>query len=291
MQQTECFDSIICHCGFFICYHTSIEGGSFFFQQGLLAFADQLKDCQNVLETIGYLDEINSTDNLGSIVNQLSFHLKDNIQESGQRPRIHPISKFISAKAQAANNPVFGSTLNSDLDKGKQDKSSHKDSSNKKFVTRLTWSHGLQKIIIIIKIASWPWEADESCLQTASCVKKYTSCGTVKNLQWSIEDKSRCLTVWQLFQSRTQGRGMYAERWMLHQGLQWEAHWPLCTHRINLRLLDRKLVRETKHQPTTKHKSTMKLQYCAKVIQMNFDKIPGFSGLFHKISCQMKFWL
>lgn len=39
------------------------------------------------------------------------------IQESGQRPRIHNISKFVSEKARAAKNPVFGSALNSDQDK------------------------------------------------------------------------------------------------------------------------------------------------------------------------------
>ncbi|KAL9952798.1 hypothetical protein ACROYT_G040106 [Oculina patagonica] len=69
-------------------------------QKGLLAFADQLKDCQNVLDSIGYLDEINSADNLRSIIDRLPFHLKtkwlevaDSIRESGQRPRIHHISR------------------------------------------------------------------------------------------------------------------------------------------------------------------------------------------------------
>ena len=44
-------------------------------QKGLLAFADQLKDCQNVLDSIGYLDEINNADNLKSIIVRLPFHL------------------------------------------------------------------------------------------------------------------------------------------------------------------------------------------------------------------------
>ena len=35
-------------------------------QIGLQNFADQLKDCQNVLKSIGYLDEVNITDNLRS---------------------------------------------------------------------------------------------------------------------------------------------------------------------------------------------------------------------------------
>ena len=104
-------------------------------QRGLQIFADQLKDCQNVLESIGYLDEVNSADNLRSIIDRLPFHLKakwlevaDSIQESGQRPRIHNISKFVSEKAQAANNPVFGGALNSDKDKSKRDRSGRRTS-------------------------------------------------------------------------------------------------------------------------------------------------------------------
>ncbi|XP_078344113.1 uncharacterized protein LOC144629778 [Oculina patagonica] len=102
-------------------------------QKGLLAFADQLKDCQNVLHSIGYLDEINSADNLRSIIDRLPFHLKtkwlevaDSIQESGQRLRIHHISRFVSDKARAANNPVFGGALNSDKDTGKKDRPNKK---------------------------------------------------------------------------------------------------------------------------------------------------------------------
>ena len=83
-------------------------------QRGLQSFADQLRDCQNAKESIGYLDEMNSANNLRSVDNRLSFHLKmkwlevaDKIQESGQRPRIHHVSQFACAKARAANNPVF----------------------------------------------------------------------------------------------------------------------------------------------------------------------------------------
>jgi len=81
-----------------------------------------------VLESIAYLDEVNSADNLRSIIDRLPFHLKakwlgiaNNIQESHQHPRIHNISKFISEKACAANNPIFGGALNSDKDKSKKD--------------------------------------------------------------------------------------------------------------------------------------------------------------------------
>ena len=58
--------------------------------KALLAFADKLEDCKNGLESIGYLEEINSADNLRRIVNRLPFHLKKkwlelavSIQQSG----------------------------------------------------------------------------------------------------------------------------------------------------------------------------------------------------------------
>ena len=82
-------------------------------QRGLQNFADQLKDCQNVLRSIGYLDEVNTADNLRSIIDRLPFHLKakwlevaDSILKSGQHPMIHNISKFVSNKARAANTTV-----------------------------------------------------------------------------------------------------------------------------------------------------------------------------------------
>ena len=71
---------------------------------GLLAFADQLKDCERTLESIGYLDEINSADNLRRIVQRLLFHLQtkfvevaDSIQQSGKRTNSH-IAEFIKVK-------------------------------------------------------------------------------------------------------------------------------------------------------------------------------------------------
>jgi len=82
---------------------------------GLLAFADQLKDCEHTLESIGYLDEINSADNLRRLVQRLPFHLRtkfievaDQIQQAGQRTNISHIAEFVKVKARAANNPVFG---------------------------------------------------------------------------------------------------------------------------------------------------------------------------------------
>ena len=82
---------------------------------GLLAFADQLKDCEHTLESIGYLDEINSADNLRRIVQRLPFHLRtkfievaDQIQQAGQRTNISHIAEFVKVKARSANNPVFG---------------------------------------------------------------------------------------------------------------------------------------------------------------------------------------
>ena len=82
---------------------------------GLLAFADRLKDCEHTLESIGYLEEINSADNLRRIVQRLPFHLRtkfvelaDQIQQAGERTNISHIAEFVKVKARAANNPVFG---------------------------------------------------------------------------------------------------------------------------------------------------------------------------------------
>ena len=72
----------------------------------LLAFADQLKSCEHTLEAIGYLDEINSADNLRRVVMRLPFHLHTKfvevgyeIPQSGQRPNISHIAKFLKVKA------------------------------------------------------------------------------------------------------------------------------------------------------------------------------------------------
>ena len=87
---------------------------------GLLAFADQLKDCENTRKSTGYLDEINSVDNLRRIVQRLPFHLRtkfvevadmDQIQEAGYRTNISQIAEFVKIKARAANNPVFGCVI------------------------------------------------------------------------------------------------------------------------------------------------------------------------------------
>ena len=93
---------------------------------GLLAFADQLKDCEHTLESIGYLDEIKSADNLRRIVQRLPFHLRtkfievaDQIQQTGQRSNISHIAEFVKVKARAANNPVFGCVV--DVARGKPD--------------------------------------------------------------------------------------------------------------------------------------------------------------------------
>ena len=83
-------------------------------RKGLLAFADQLKTCKHTLESIGYLDEISSADNLRRIAMRFPFHLRtkfielaDQIQQSGQRPNISHIAEFVKVKACTANNPVF----------------------------------------------------------------------------------------------------------------------------------------------------------------------------------------
>ena len=93
-------------------------------RKGLLAFTDQLKSCEHTLESIGYLDEINSADNLRRIVMRLPFHLRtkfvevaDQIQQSGQRPNISHIAEFVKVKARAANNPVFGCLMDTERDR------------------------------------------------------------------------------------------------------------------------------------------------------------------------------
>ena len=108
-------------------------------QRGLLTFADQLRDCQNVLESIGYLNEINSADNLRSVVERLPFHLRikwlevaDRLRESGLRPRIHHISEFVSKRARAVNDPVFGNIIAGDREKTKK---SNKPSSSSRGTT------------------------------------------------------------------------------------------------------------------------------------------------------------
>ncbi|XP_068759642.1 uncharacterized protein [Montipora capricornis] len=93
-------------------------------RKGLLAFADQLKSCEHTLESIGYLDEINSADNLRRIVMRLPFHLRtkfvevaDQIQQSGQRPNISHIAEFVKVKARATNNPVFGCLMDTERER------------------------------------------------------------------------------------------------------------------------------------------------------------------------------
>ena len=73
----------------------------------LLTFADQLRDCQNVLESIGYMDEMNSADNLRNVIEKLPFHhtkakwfeVADRLRENGLRLRIHHMLEFVSRRA------------------------------------------------------------------------------------------------------------------------------------------------------------------------------------------------
>ncbi|XP_015760090.1 PREDICTED: uncharacterized protein LOC107339334 [Acropora digitifera] len=91
---------------------------------GLLAFADQLKSCEHTLESIGYLDEVNSADNLRRIVMRLPFHLRTKfvqvayqIQQCGQRPNISHIAEFVKVKARAANNLEFGCLMDTERER------------------------------------------------------------------------------------------------------------------------------------------------------------------------------
>jgi hypothetical protein len=86
---------------------------------GLLAFADQLMECETTLDAIGYLDEVNSSDNLRRVVERLPYHLKakwleraQDLLEAGKRPRLNHISEFVMTRAKSANNPMFSGILN-----------------------------------------------------------------------------------------------------------------------------------------------------------------------------------
>ncbi|XP_068697101.1 uncharacterized protein [Montipora foliosa] len=94
---------------------------------GLLAFADQLKNCEYTLRSIGYLKKNNSADNLRRIIQRLPFHLRtkfvevaDTIQQSGQRANISHKADFVKVKARPANNPVFGSVVDVTRDRAKK---------------------------------------------------------------------------------------------------------------------------------------------------------------------------
>ena len=71
--------------------------------------------------------EINSADNLRNVIERLPFHLKvkwlevaDRLRENGLRPRIHHISEFVSKKARAVNDPVFGNVVTCERGKVKK---------------------------------------------------------------------------------------------------------------------------------------------------------------------------
>jgi len=95
---------------------------------------------------------MNSADNLRSVVNRLSFHLKmkwlevaEKIQESGQRLRIHHVSQFVCAKTRAANNPVFGDDFNNERERTKKEGFKPKTKPPSTKVTRLATPGRLKK--------------------------------------------------------------------------------------------------------------------------------------------------
>lgn len=89
-------------------------------REGLLNLADKLKDCELTLKSIGYLDDLNSADNLKQITERFPLHLKARwldlarvIRSGGGKPNIAQMSQFISERAMAANDPVFGDIMDS----------------------------------------------------------------------------------------------------------------------------------------------------------------------------------
>ncbi|XP_020915950.1 uncharacterized protein LOC110253389 [Exaiptasia diaphana] len=87
-------------------------------REGLLNLADKLKDCELTLQSIGYLEDLNTTDNLKQITERFPTHLKARwldiarvIRNGGGKPNIGQMSQFITEKAMAANDPVFGDIM------------------------------------------------------------------------------------------------------------------------------------------------------------------------------------
>ena len=85
---------------------------------GLLDFALQLKSCVNTLTAIGYLNEINSSDNLRRIAERLPYNLKSkwlsrtrSLRTVSIRPGIQDLSDFVQEQAEEANDPVFGDIM------------------------------------------------------------------------------------------------------------------------------------------------------------------------------------
>lgn len=89
-------------------------------REGLRELSDKLKDCELTLNAIGCLDELNSADSLKKIAERFPVHVKArwlettmSIREKGERPKISDMSNFIAKRAKAANDPVFGSIIDS----------------------------------------------------------------------------------------------------------------------------------------------------------------------------------
>lgn len=89
-------------------------------REGLRTFADKLRDCEQTLRAIGYIDDLNNADNLKKIADRFPLHLKAKwldrarvIRSKGKKPGIEHMSEFLSDNAKAANDPVFGQIMDS----------------------------------------------------------------------------------------------------------------------------------------------------------------------------------
>jgi len=110
-------------------------------RKGLQAFGDELNDCAMTLNSIGYIDEINSSDNLRKIAERFPHHLKGKwlervraIREVGRRPRIDDIAVFVTQSARAVNDPVFGQIMEN---KHNKDDNSRRPQRVKNFVVQI----------------------------------------------------------------------------------------------------------------------------------------------------------
>ena len=84
----------------------------------LLGFSMQLKSCVNTLTAIGYLNDINSSDNLRRIVERLPFYIRTKwlsrtryLRSMASKLGVKELCEFIEEQAEEANDPVFGDIL------------------------------------------------------------------------------------------------------------------------------------------------------------------------------------
>jgi len=84
----------------------------------LLDYSMELKSCVNTLTAIGYLSDVNSSDNLRRMLERLPFNLKTkwlsrtrSLRSMSVNPGLKELCDFVDEQAEEANDPVFGDIL------------------------------------------------------------------------------------------------------------------------------------------------------------------------------------